>query len=371
MGRAGGGGGGSRSHSSGGGHSSGRSGGGHHVSSSSRSSSSRAGSGRSSYSSGRSSYSSGRSYGGGYSRPPRGGYGAPPPPPRYGYGSSRRSYSRSSGGGCSSVIGSIVALVIVIMIAYFVLRALNGGSGLTSGQQTITHNRTKLESGISYNSNCIIDELEWFENTSKTGSQLKSFYDETGVQPYIYLKSYDPSLTTDAAKDAWAIDYYDDHFKDENIFFYVYFAEQDTDNDVGYMSYANGQLVDSVMDDEAVDIFWDNIDRYWYTDYSTDEVFIRTFNDTAKTIMADVNAQTNLKSSVVKGIVKVVIVLAVIIAVIVVLIILIVFWTKKQQRKKEEAEETERILNTPMQDLVQDAMEKDRLQELKDKYDNQ
>lgn len=36
---------------------------------------------------------------------------------------------------------------------------------------------------------------------------------------------------------------------------------------------------------EAVEIFWNNIDKYWYTDLSTDEVFVNAFNDTAKTIM--------------------------------------------------------------------------------------
>lgn len=369
MGRAGGGSsGGSRSHSGGGGHSSGRSGGGHHVSSSSRPSSSRAGAGRSSYSSGRSYSSSSSNYNrpprGGYGGPPHGGYGAPPPPPRGRYSRPRRSYGRASGGGCSSVIGSVIALVIVLLIAFFVIRAMNGSSGGLTGQQAITHNRTKLESGVSYNSNCIVDELGWFDSTSKTGSQLKSFYDETGVQPYIYLKSYDSSLSTDAEKDAWAVDYYDNNFKDENIFFYVYFAERDTDDEVGYMSYANGQLVDSVMDDEAVNIFWNNIDRYWYTDYSTDEVFIRTFNDTANTIMADVNAQTNRQTTFIKGIIKVVVVLIVAVAVIVVLIVLINFWKKKKQREKEEAEETIQILNTPMQDLVNDQMK-----DLENKYD--
>ena len=128
---------------------------------------------------------------------------------------------------------------------------------------------------------------------------------------------------------------------------------------MGYMSYANGEMVNPVMDSEAVDIFWDNIDRYWFTDYSTDEVFIRTFNDTANTIMADVNAKTNLKTAVT----KLAIVVLVVIVIIIVLIILLVWWSKKKQREKEEAEETERILNTPMDTLVDQ-----NLKDLENKY---
>ena len=77
---------------------------------------------------------------------------------------------------------------------------------------------------------------------------LKQFWDETGIQPYIILKSYDASLETEDQKIQWATDYYDANFDTENIFLYVYFAEEDTDNDVGYMAYANGFQTSTIME---------------------------------------------------------------------------------------------------------------------------
>lgn len=57
------------------------------------------------------------------------------------------------------------------------------------------------------------------------------------------------------------------------------------ENDVGYMVYVNGLNVDSVMDEEAVEIFWDYVDEYWYFELSTDDMLIEIFNSTADAIM--------------------------------------------------------------------------------------
>lgn len=341
MGRAGGGGGG-RSHS-GGGHSRGRSSGGHSMSSSSRGFSSSRARGSSSYSSG-----------GGFGGPSRGPHMAPPPPPpRYRYVSFSPRRYRSG-----SLISSIIVLIIFIIIIAVLYNQMNKNGSFSNGQE-ITHEREKLDSGVGYRNDCIVDELGWFENISKTESKLQVFYDSTGVQPYIYLKAYDPALTTEDEKLAWAEDYYDRTFTEENIFLYVYFAEENTDVDVGYMCYVNGQQVSSVMDAEAVEIFWNNIDRYWYTDYSTDDVFVYTFTDTSSTIMADVQSKYDAQ----KARTRFWIIVVVVAAVIIILIILYNWWRMKARRAKEEAAETERILNTPMETLVDQ-----NLNDLENKY---
>lgn len=216
----------------------------------------------------------------------------------------------------------------------------------SSDTQSSTIVREKLDTGNAYINDCIIDEIGWFDSVSKTESQLKEFWEETGVQPYIILKDYDAELTSDAAKEQWAVDYYDENFNTENIFLYVYFAEEDTDNDVGYMAYANGYQTSSVMDSEAVEIFWNNIDKYWYTDLSTDDVFINAFNDTADTIMH--------VSTTGKDIVKWVLI---VIAIILIGIFIICLIKQKHQRAREKAEEDQRILNTPIDDIAKDNLE--------------
>lgn len=339
MGRAGSGGGHSSSHHSSGGHSSSRSSGGHRVGSSSHS---RAGSGRSSSYHSSSHYGSSFSHGGPGMPPPPpryGGPGMPPPPPRYG---GKRYYRGSYHTSGSSALSKIVSYFIILMafaIIIGIFSAIRSDNGY-SGGSTIpasTINREKLDSGLSFDSNCIVDELDWFDSVSKAGTRLRTFYDKTGVQPYIVLLKYNPALTTDAQKEDYALEYYDNYIDNEATFLYMYFAEQDQDNDVGYMCYVNGKQVNAVMDAEAIDIFWGYIDKYWYSDMSTDELFEKTFTKTAETIMTKSKTSTDILFVVAVGVVTIGIIIAVISAM-----------KTKRKHERERAEETQRILNTPL-----------------------
>lgn len=314
MGRAGAGGGGGGH--SGGGHSSSRSSGGHHVSSGS--SGRRAGGGGGIYS-GRSSYSGGGFYGGSfYPRPPR-----------------RSTVIVSHGGNFNAVI-SLIIFVVVLIAAFGGFSSSNSSS--TKSVPKSTQNRERLESGVvGYDNNCIIDNIGWFDNVTKTEKSIKQFYDKTGVQPYIVLNAYDSTLLTDTAKEEYAKKWYDEHIKNESTFLYMYFAEPDTDNDVGYMAYVNGKQVSSVMDSEAIEIFWAYVDKYWYSDMSTDDMFTTIFTKTADRIMTKSTTVADVGNNAVK-VIGVIVVFAGIIAVMVI----------RRKHKAEEAKETEKILNTPL-----------------------
>ena len=313
MGRAGAGGGGGGH--SGGGHSSSRSSGGHHVSSGS--SGRRAGGGGNSYS-GRSSYGGGGFYGGSfYPRPPR-----------------RSTVIVSHGGNFNAVI-SLIIFIVVLIAAFGGFPSSNSSS--TKSVPKSTQNRERLESGVGYDNNCIIDNIGWFDNVTKTEKSIKQFYDKTGVQPYIVLNAYDSTLLTDTAKEEYAKKWYDEHIKNESTFLYMYFAEPDTDNDVGYMAYVNGKQVSSVMDSEAIEIFWAYVDKYWYSDMSTDDMFTTIFTKTADRIMTKSTTAADVGNNAVK-----------VIGVIVVFVGIIVVMVIRRKHKAEEAKETEKILNTPL-----------------------
>lgn len=313
MGRAGAGGGGGGH--SGGGHSSSRSSGGHHVSSGS--SGRRAGGGGSSYS-GRSSYGGGGFYGGGfYPRPPR-----------------RSTVIVSHGGNFNAVI-SLIIFIVVLIAAFGGFPSSNSSS--TKSVPKSTQNRERLESGVGYDNNCIVDNIGWFDNVTKTEKSIKKFYDKTGVQPYIVLNAYDSTLLTDTAKEEYAKKWYDEHIKNESTFLYMYFAEPDTDNDVGYMAYVNGKQVPSVMDSEAIEIFWAYVDKYWYSDMSTDDMFTTIFTKTADRIMTKSTTAADVGNNAIK-----------VIGVIIVFAGIIVVMVLRRKHKAEEAKETEKILNTPL-----------------------
>ena len=350
MGRAGAGG--SGGHSAGGGHSMGHTGGGHHV-----------GGGGGSFGGGHRAGSGGfggpgMGPGGGFGGPgagPHGGYGGSyggpggPPPHRHHHnfffwGGPRRYYS--GGPGCGGLgCGGLLAVIIILVVIGSMFTGIGGGGYAQSSNSSVssTIEREKLDSDNAYINDCIIDELGWFNNVSATETKLKKFWNKTGVQPYIILKSYDSSLTTDDEKAAWATNYYDENFTNENIFLFVYFAEEDTDGEVGYMAYANGLQTSSVMDSEAVEIFWNYIDKYWTTEMSTDDMFVTVFTNTADTIMH--------VSTTSKDVMKWALILAAVIAAGIIIIKII---SDKQKRAKEKAAEDERILNTPINDLADD-----------------
>lgn len=307
-------------HRSSGGHSSSRVGGGHHV-------------GRSSRPTGSSSFNRG---------PSMHHYHHTPPPPRRGYYGYRRNVYTSSSSGLGTLIACLIVFAVVIF-SFFMIAS--DDSDVTS-----TINREKIENPIPYDNNCIKDELGYVENTSKLSKNLKNFYNKTGIQPYIYLKSYDETLTSDSQKDNYAQNWYEQNIDNEDTFLFVYYEDQDP-NEIGYMAYVNGKQVTSVMDSEAVNIFWNYIDRYWTDNsLSTVEVFTKTFNSTANTIME--------KSTTSNDIIKII---CIIVGIIIVIGGIIYILRMKFKRDKEKAKETVEILKTPL----------DKSDELRDKYLNE
>ena len=365
-----GGGGHSGGHSSGG-HSSSRSSGGHHVSSGGGSSHSRAGSG-SSFSSSRSNFGSSRPStpnmgsmgfgGGGYRNnptPP-----PPPPPPRQNYYHHTTVYNNSpyiSSGGYYSEPphpprqrrGGCLSTIVTALVAFFMVLVI---VGLLAGsdEPTNSRNREKVNTGVAFQNDCIVDELGWFDNIPKTERRLQNFYDQTGIQPYIVLHAYDSSLQTDEDKEAYANEYYENNIDNEGTFLFVYFAEENQDDDVGYMCYVNGKQITSVMDAEAIDIFWAYVDNKWYSDMSTDDMFVSIFDSTAKTIMTksatkeDVGVKFGIAFIIIAGTIAVIMILKV-----------------RRKHEHERAEETERILNTPL-----DGLDGKSSDPLADKYTN-
>lgn len=217
------------------------------------------------------------------------------------------------------------------------------GVSSSTGVPKSTVNREKI-TGITWQNDCIVDEIDWFNNTSRTSKELQYFYNKTGIQPYIVLLDYNPELQTDDDKIAYAEQWYDANIDNEGTFLFMYFAEPDVDNDVGYMCYVNGREISTVMDSEAVDIFWAYLDSKWYSDMSTDDLFVYVFEKTADRIMDKSTTGADVMIFAIGGIV-----------VVVVGFIGYKALKAKHVRDKEKAEETERILNTPLEKMETDA----------------
>lgn len=278
------------------------------------------------------------SYGGGprqpgYEQTPRGyqtgGPGGTPP-------GGRTTTQANSARGCSPGCLTVILVVFAVML---LLTLMSGDLGTDTGSGTkSTIERHKLTDVASYDSKCVADQLGWFDSATQTGKDLKTFYDQTGVQPYVIFKSYESALTTDNEKQAWAKAYFDEYIDRDNAFLLVYFAEPNAASDAGYMCQVSGSQTKSIMDSEALNIFWNNIDRYWSGSYTTDEVITKAYSDTASTIMR--------VSTTSRDILKWAIIAALILGILAAAFFLL---RERNRRAKEKAEETERILKTPLE----------------------
>lgn len=329
--------------SSGGRSSGSRSSGGHRAGRSSssgrsRSSSSFGSSSRSSFSGGFGSRPGG-SYGGGY-RPPRPSY---RPPVHYGGGYHRPTTYRSGNSGCLPTVLAFVIVMVIVLLVFF-----SSGNGGFSDVPASTVNREKVNTGVAFTNDCIVDEAGWIDDESYLSRGLQDFYNKTGIQPFIYIKAYDPDLRTDEQKEEYAVNWYETNIDNEGTFLYVYFEEQDDYGD-GYMCYVNGTEITTVMDAEAIDIFWAYIDSVWESSMDDEDMFIHVFTKTADRIMDKSTTGADVGKWVVIAIV-----------VIAAGVIVIKVMKTKRQHEKEANEETERILNTPLGNTTTD--------DLADKY---
>jgi hypothetical protein len=201
------------------------------------------------------------------------------------------------------------------------------GSGRTNVNNTSGVTREKLKTSGSFDSNCIIDEVNWFDDAKSAGKELKTFYDKTGVQPYVMLKEYDSSLIDDSSLDEYSYNYYVDNIVNEDSFLFVYV--DGANGDFGNYIYVVGDNAAAVMDDTAINIFLDYIDEYWDDgSISTDDMFVNAFNNTASRIMGSSSSSTT-SSSKKSGAWKFV--------VIVLLIIVAIFVAKKLKKKEAGA----------------------------------
>ena len=225
----------------------------------------------------------GGGYGGGYND---GYYGTP----------SRR-------GGCGCLSGTVVLVLALLLFVVAVPAACMRFTAGSSHTQT-----TQNTSGVVFNLNnennntsaarqklaaadCIEssewidDQANWLENQNAVISKMRSFYEMTGVQPYLIIadqvngkKDY-----TEADVERYLRNRYDELFADDGhlILFFCEAYENEYDP---YLLI--GSKAATVIDTDGENIIYEAIDR-WYTDSSLDDdaYFARIFLASGDAIM--------------------------------------------------------------------------------------
>ena len=261
------------------------------------------------------------------------------PPRRHGF------FFGSSGGGCGCVSFAMVWLILVICIFSMVISSMFSNVGTSSVAES-TKEREAL-SGVVTETSYYQDDIGWITNSSKLTSGLKDFYKATGVQPYVLFVPYSSTYWTSGTtfNESKATDYletvYSNTFEDEGHFIFAYFqCKNDSKSEMdGEFYYLSGYSADTIMDDEALEIFWGYFEINCYdTSLSIEEMISNTFSETAENIMS---TPTNGWD--------VLIVIFVVIAVILIIYIIYKAMKDKHKREKEKEEYTKEILDKPLE----------------------
>jgi len=168
-----------------------------------------------------------------------------------------------------------------MMLLCIVITFFASSQGISVTKSTVK--REKLPASAVNETGYYTDaDGDWVNRPNKLTPGMRSFYRETGVQPYLYIL---PNGYTTSVRELneMAEKLYGELFTDSAHFLLVFC-------DSGYESfncgYAVGAQARTIMDEEAIDILAGYLERHYY-DYSLseEEIFSKAFEDTGKRIM--------------------------------------------------------------------------------------
>lgn len=242
--------------------------------------------------------------------------------------------SGCSGAGCSVIAAVVIFLVVMILILSALFSSPDRGSS-TNDIPVSSIQREKLPASAVNETGYYTDELAWIHNENELTAGMRYFYQETGVQPYLYLiADVDGNNRPNADEIArFAEEKYEELFSDEGHILVV-FHEFGTDF---YYQYVVGSQAKVVMDNEATSILMDYIDHYYYQDISEEAMFSNVFRSTADRIMTITPTRTQQMLPVYLTI-----------GFIIIAIVLFIWWRERKKQKNLEAERTQEMLNTPL-----------------------
>lgn len=234
-------------------------------------------------------------------------------------------------------------MILIVTLVMVVLGMLSQRSSI----QTSTIERTKLESSQCQKvETWYQDDIDWIHDEKTLLKGLKDFYSQTGVQPYLWITDNINGKAKPTSSDFESAlqTKYAELFNDEGHLI-VCFMESSSSVYATY--YWAGSAAKGVIDDEAGEILLDVIDSKYTSDLTDEQMFSKSFSEAA-TRMMKVGRTT-----------KQLVIMAVIAILAVAGVIAVIFLIKaKRKVAAEEAAETERILNTDIDEMSNSVLDK-------------
>ncbi len=232
----------------------------------------------------------------------------------------------------------ISTLITVILTFVIVIGALLAAR---PNIQTSTIERTKLSSSqCTKIDTWYQDDIDWIHDEQTLLKGLKTFYDKTGVQPYLWITDNINGKAKPTSSDFEAAlqQKYQELFNDEGHLI-VCFMESSPSVYATY--YWAGSAAKGVIDDEAGEILLDVIDSKYTSDLSDEEMFSKSFSDAAERMMK-VGRTTK----------QYIIMTVAVIAGLGVVVGFIFLIKAKRKADAEKAKETQKILNTSVEEMA-------------------
>lgn len=230
-----------------------------------------------------------------------------------------------------------VILTFVIIIGAFLATRPN--------IQTSTIERTKLSSSqCTKIDTWYQDDINWIHDEKTLLKGLKTFYDKTGVQPYLWITDNINGKAKPTSSDFEAAlqQKYQELFTDEGHLI-VCFMESSPSVYATY--YWAGSAAKGVIDDEAGEILLDVIDSKYTSDLSDEQMFSKSFSDAAERMMK-VGRTTK----------QYIIITIAVIAGLGVVVGFIFLIKVKRKADAEKAKETQKILNTDVEEMADNVL---------------
>lgn len=246
----------------------------------------------------------------------------------YHYGPSYGGGGYYGGGGFATVLITIVA----ILMAFIIIGAIAGSSVTKS-----TVEREPLKPYAAFNTDCVDDDANWIHDRNTLLRGMESFYKATGVQPAlaIYEDIDGEKYLDDSDIETFMDGKYDELIGHERGLLMLFCEYEESD---WYAYYMAGEDAQTVMDSEACDILIDYVhDLYTNDSLSDEEFFGKVFEKTGERIMTVTPTVASKIPVIVIGIVIIAFIIG-----------MVKLMKMKHKREKEKAEETERILKTPI-----------------------
>lgn len=219
-------------------------------------------------------------------------------------GGGRRRYGTGGpgGGGCGGC-GCLLPLIVIAIFGFLFMR--NNSNTTTTNQQGAqtevqksTVDREPIDPNLVNETPYYTDQANWITNEAELISGMEHFYNQTNVQPHLYLTEEINGETNPDMEEVQAFtdDLYDELFTDEAHLLLVFFESDDYSNQVSYHT-AVGNDAQKVFDLEAQTILFDYLNHYYYSDLTDEAYFSNVFEETADRIMGTSNGLFGLGSS--------------------------------------------------------------------------